>query len=161
MLKQEARNSWTGEIGEQRAIKLEEYLRAKLEEYSNALGVSQIEIFEAWEKDRTYSAINYYQEANQPSIKIDRVKVFRTVEDMLEAIREKKFRCPSCGGISTNPYSCNSGLEVQKATKKKPAKICDWKVYGLFGDLGKGIFVYCKDKLKGENIFMPISWESN
>lgn len=79
---------------------------------------------------------------------------------MIKTIGEKKFRCPSCGGISTNPYCCNSGLEVSKATKKKPAKVCDWKVGGLFGDLGKGIYVYCKDKMQGETIFMPISWEN-
>jgi len=29
----------------------------------------------------------------------------------------------------------------------------------LFGDLGKGIFVFCKDKVAGETIFMPIAWE--
>ena len=62
---------------------------------------------------------------------------------------------------TTNPYKCNSGEEVSKPTKKNPAKICDWNVDGLFGDLGKGIFVYCKDKLRGETIFMPISWEAD
>jgi hypothetical protein len=30
----------------------------------------------------------------------------------------------------------------------------------LFGDLGKGVFVYCKDRLAGESIFMPIAWET-
>ena len=87
-------------------------------------------------------------------LKSDKVKVFETVEEMLKAIREKQFRCPACGGISTNPYKCNSGLEMSKG------KICDWNVGGLFGDLGKGIFVYCKDKLQGETIFMPVAWEN-
>jgi hypothetical protein len=113
----------------------------------------QKEILEAWEKDRTYSAINYYQEANQPSFKADKVMVFETVDELYQAIGDKKFRCPSCGGISTNPYECNSGEEMSKG------KICDWKVYGLFGDLGKGVYVYIKDKLRGETIFTPISWE--
>lgn len=153
ILKGKARDSWSGETGEKRAEDLEKYLRAKLEEYSNALDIPQEEILNAWEQDRTYSAINYYQEANQPSIKSDKVKVFETVEEMLQEIGEKKFRCPSCNGISTNPYSCNSGEEMAKG------KTCDWKVYGLFGDLGKGVFVYIKDKLKGETIFLPISWE--
>lgn len=152
-LKEQARKSWDGEIGERRAVELEKYLRRKLEEYSNALGIPQKEILEAWEKDRTYSAINYYQEANQPSIKADKVKVFENVEEMLEAIGEKKFRCPCCNGISTNPYECNSDQEMSKG------KTCNWKAYGLFGDLGKGVYVYIKDQLKGETIFMPISWE--
>jgi hypothetical protein len=152
-LKEKARNSWSGETGERRAVELEKYLRGKLEEYSKALDIPQEEILKSWEEDRTYSAINYYQEANQPSIKADKVRVFETVDEMLKAIGDKKFRCPACNEISTNPYSCNSGEEMEKG------KTCDWKVYGLFGDLGKGVFVYIKDKLKGETIFTPISWE--
>ena len=153
MLKQKARDSWSGKTGEKRAVELESYLRNKLNEYSNALNIPQEEILKSWEDDRTYSAINYYQEVNQPSIKSDKVKVFETIEEMLQAVGEKKFRCPSCDGISTDPYSCNSGDEMSKG------KTCDWKVYGLFGDLGKGTFIYIKDKLKGETIFTPISWE--
>lgn len=152
-LKELARDSWSGETGESRAKDLEEYLRNKLDEYSCALGIPKEEILQSWEEDRTYSAINYYQEANQPSIKAGKVKVFNTTEEVLKAIGEKKFRCPSCNGISSNPYSCNSGEEMSKG------KICNWKVYGLFGDLNKGTFIYIKDKLKGESIFTPISWE--
>ncbi|MEN1969002.1 hypothetical protein WMZ97_13125 [Lentibacillus sp. N15] len=152
-LKDEARRSWDGELGVQRAIDLERYLRGKLEEYSRSLKIDQEEILKSWEEDRTYSAINYYQEANQPSIESEKVMVFNNVEEMLQAIGDKRFRCPSCGGVSTNPYSCNSGEEMSKG------KVCDWKVGGLFGDLGKGVYVYVKDQLKGETIFMPISWE--
>jgi hypothetical protein len=75
---------------------------------------------------------------------------------MRNSIGEKGFRCPACGGVSKNPYACNSGLPL-KGTKNG---LCDWKVYGLFSDMGKGIFVYCKDKLKGEAIFMPLAWEA-
>ena len=152
-LKQQARESWNGELGEQRAARLEEYLRTKLDEYSKATGLLQEEILKSWETHRNYSAINYYQESNQPSIKSGKVKVFDTVENMISAIGEKKFRCHSCGGISTNPYECNSGIKTK-------GKVCDWKVYGLFKDLGKGVFVYCKDKVIGETIFMPLSWEN-
>lgn len=153
MLKQQARDSWSGAEGERRAETLEKYLRAKLGEYSNVLGIPQEEILNSWEKDRTYTAINYYQECNQPSIKSDKVKVFDTVADMLKAVGEKQFRCPLCGGISKSPYRCNSEKMIK-------GKKCDWSVGGLFGDLGKGIFVYCKDKLRGEAIFMPVSWEN-
>ena len=152
-LKAEALKSWNGKTGEERSEQLEKYLRAKLQEYSEALGVPQDEILQAWEQKRKYSAINYYQESNQPSIKGGKVKVFETVSDLLQAIGEKKFRCPACGGISSNPYACNSGEMMSKG------KICDWKVYGLFGDMGKGIHVFVKEKMTGETIFMPLAWE--
>ena len=45
-------------------------------------------------------------------------------------------------------------------SKNKNRKIiCNWKGYGLFGNLDKGIYVFVKEKLKGENIFMPILLE--
>ncbi len=152
-LKQEARNSWDGDVGEQRAQDLENYLVNKLEEYSTKLNVSKEALLISWEEDRSYSAINYYQEANQPSIKSDKVKVFETVEDFIKKVGKPEFRCPSCNGVSTNPYSCNSGEEMSKD------KTCDWKVGGLFGDLGKGVYVFVKDQLKGETLFLPLSWE--
>lgn len=120
--------------------------------YEEKLGLNWEDILNSWEIDRSYWYMNYYQEANQPEINSDRVQVFETVEEMLKSIGEKEFRCPACGGVSTNPYQCNSGIEEN-------GKVCDWKVYGLFGDLGKGILVYCKDQLRGETIFMPLSWE--
>jgi hypothetical protein len=154
-LKQQARDSWKGEIGEQRAMNLEDYLKRKLKEYSDTLGIPQEDILKSWEKRRDYSAINYYQECNQPTLNGHNVRVFDTAEELLNSIGEKRFRCPACGGISTNPYECNSGLEMSEG------KICDWKVYGLFRDLGKGVFVFCKDKMQGETIFMPIAWEKS
>lgn len=153
-LKVLARDSWGGVEGERRAGKIETYLRAKLEEYSKALNITKEEILLAWEEKRNYSAINYYQECNQPSIEAGKVKVFESVEDMIKAIGQKKFICPACGCISTSPYECNSDKEIDK-------KKCDWKVYGLFSDLGKGVHVFCKDKMSGETIFMPASWKAH
>ncbi|GGN54943.1 hypothetical protein [Oceanobacillus indicireducens] len=121
--------------------------------YSDKLSVPINDILNSWVDGCDYSFMNYFQDANQPEINADKVRVFETIEDMLQAIGDKEFRCPSCDGVSTNPYSCNSGEEMSEG------KICDWKVYGLFGDLGKGVHVYIKNKLKGEDIFMPLSWE--
>ena len=153
-IKDEARRSWSGEIGEKRATEVEKYLRNKLKDYSDVTGLTQEEILKAWESHRNYSAINYYQECMQPSIKSGRVKVFNTTEEMMASIGDMKFRCPACEGISTNPYRCDSGIENK-------GKTCDWNVGGLFGDLGKGVFVYCKDKVIGETIFTPIAWEDD
>ena len=125
--------------------------RAK--QYGEKLGLNWEDILESWESGRSYWYMNYYQECNQPEINSDKVKVFESVDEMLKNIGEKQFRCPACGGISTNPYKCNTGLEMSKG------KICNWNCGGLFRDLGRGLFVSCKDKLAGQTIFMPISWE--
>jgi hypothetical protein len=151
-LKKDAYNSWSGAVGEERAETLEKYLRNKLKEYANVLDATEEEILKAWEKDRNYSVINYYKESNQPALNSKNVKVFETVKELHDSIGKKGFRCPLCEGVSKNPYECNSKLKVD-------GRICDWKVYGLFTDMGKGVHVLCKDKLKGELIFKPVAWE--
>lgn len=50
----------------------------------------------------------------------------------------------ACNGISVSPYECSP---------------CDWKVYGLFRDLGKGVYVFVKEHVRGELLFMPLAWE--
>jgi hypothetical protein len=122
--------------------------------YEQKTGVPATEILDAWEEKRDYWFLNYYQEANQPVILGDgSVRVFDTKDDALASIVSPQFRCPMCGGVSTNAYVCNSGKEMSAG------KICDWKVYGLMGHLGKGVFVFIKSMVKGDNIFMPIAWE--
>lgn len=153
MLKGKARDSWSGETGEKRAEDLEKYLRGKLEEYSNTLDIPQSDILNAWEKDRTYSAINYYQEANQPKLDASFVRVFDTVDDFRENIKEKGFRCPSCRAVSTSPYECDS------KQVRDDGKECDWKVYGFLRDLGKGVYIFVKEEMRSELMFMPIAWE--
>ena len=114
--------------------------------YAEKTGIPASQILDAWEKGRDYWYMNYYQESNQPRIGGERVRVFDTVQEMLASIGEPKFRCPMCDGISKSPYECSVAP-------------CDWKVYGLFRDCGKGIFVFIKDKVRGELMFMPIAWE--
>ena len=97
--------------------------------------------------------MNYDQECRQPRIEGERVRVFDTVEDMMASIGKSGFRCPCCSGISSSPYECDTGIVRSDGT------VCDWKVYGLFGGLGKDVFVYCKDKVRGEHMFMPVAWE--
>lgn len=125
----------------------------RAEHYAEKLNLPINDILNSWEDDCDYSFVNYYQDANQPLIENDYVRVFDTIDDLLVSIGEKKFRCPCCNGISTNPYNCNSNEVISSG------KPCDWKVYGLFMDLGKGVYIYIKDKLKGETMFMPLSWE--
>jgi hypothetical protein len=116
--------------------------------YAKKTGLDPTDILNSWEKDRNYWYMNYYQDSNQPEIKGDFVRVFETFEDLKKNIKKPEFRCPSCGGVSKNPYKCTCDK-------------CDWKSYGLFGTAGKGVFVFIKKELKGEEIFKPIAWENN
>ena len=154
-LKNEARASWDGSVGEDRATALEKFVRGMLYDYSEALGLSQEEILKSIEGSRTWSAINFYQEARFP--KLSNVKLFDSRDALLAATPSRKFRCPRCEGVSTSPYDCNSGKDMELG------KVCDWKSYGLFGTLGKGVFVAIKgDFLKYpriEEIFTPIDFE--
>lgn len=145
------RNKYTNDSGYQKKF---DWVIDRAKHYGEKLDLDWQDVLTSWENDRSYWYMNYYQDSNQPEIKGEKVRTFESVQSMLESIGEKKFRCPSCSGVSTDPYECNSGKGMSKG------KICDWKVYGLFGDLGKGIFVFCKDKLRGETIFLPLSWEA-
>lgn len=121
--------------------------------YAERVGVSVERILDGWEAERNYWYMSYYQDANQPLLDGAQVRVFQKAEDLSAAIDEFKFRCPMCGGVSSSPYRCDSGDEMA------PGKVCDWKVYGLFRDLGKGIFCYVLDLMRGEQMFMPLDWE--
>ncbi len=135
-----------------RYLEKHKWILERAEHYAGKTGLSSEELLTAWEEKRNYWYMNYYQEANQPEIKGDEVKVFETIEEMLKSIGDKKFRCPSCNGVTSDPYTCKSGVV-------KEGRECDWKVYGFLGDLGKGASVFVKEKLSGETIFMPIAWE--
>lgn len=111
--------------------------------YGEKLNLPWEAILDEWEDNRGYWYMNYYQDCNQPEIKGDQVRVFETAEELKQSVGAKQFRCPTCGEITNSPYVCH---------------ICDWKVYGLL--LPRNVvFVYCKEKLKGENWFMPVAWE--
>ena len=128
------------------------WIIARANHYAEKTGLTAVSILEAWEQRRDYWYMNYYQEANQPEIGGGRVRVFETVADMLASIGNPAFRCPACGGVSTSPYKCTTG-------KKLHGKVCNWKVGGLFGHMGKGVNVFVKDKLASESLFMPVAWE--
>jgi hypothetical protein len=120
--------------------------------YAEKTGLTPEAILDAWEAKRDYWYMNFYQECNQPEIKADKVRVFATTEELMTSIGNAGFRCPYCAGVSKSPYTCNTGLMVA-------GKPCDWKVYGLFGHLGKGIYVFVTEQINGGNIFMPVAWE--
>lgn len=127
--------------------------------YAEKTGLTVEEILNAWESDRSYWYMNYYQEANQPEIKEGAVRVFETVDDLRSSIGNDGFVCPHCKGVSRSPTKCDSGINLKLMNGGRGP--CDWKSYGLFGTLGQGVYVFCKDKVSGQNIFMPVAWQNN
>ncbi|MDO8654217.1 MAG: hypothetical protein Q7R66_18760 [Undibacterium sp.] len=153
-LANEARDGWQGHVGERRAIDLIAFLNKTLANYSQVLGMSEDQIMVAIESKRDYSAINFYQNSKFPSL--ENVVVFESTEEVKGRYPSGKYRCPSCNGISTDPYVCN----VAPASGKKQ---CDWKSYGLFGTLGKGLRVVVRSTFLEHpvvhEIFMPLEAE--
>lgn len=142
--------SWHGETGKIRAAKVDALLDRIVPEYASLLGITQSEVLQAIESNRTYSEVNYYQESHFPLL--DKVSVFESLNDFKDKYPSGKYTCPSCDGSSTSAYECDAG-------KDKNGKPCNWKSYGLFGTMGKGLKVVIKDDFlkspKVHEIFMP------
>lgn len=126
--------------------------------YAEKTGLDAADILDKWESGRTYWYMNYYQDAEQPEIKDENVRMFETIKDLRKSIGSSGFRCPLCGGVSKSPYECDSGIIISKIKDGRDGP-CNWKVYGLFRDMGKGVHVFVKSELHGETMFMPIAWE--
>lgn len=122
--------------------------------YAEKTGLAATDILDAWEGIRDYWYMNFYQDCNQPKLDGEQVRVFETMEDLLDSIGQGGYRCPRCEGVSKNAYECDSGLEMA------PGEVCNWKSYGLFGTLGKGVSIFVKSELRGNSAFMPIAWET-
>ena len=131
----------------------------RAEHYAEKTGLNAAEILDAWEAGRNYWYMNYYQDANQPRLEGDRVRVFETIDDFKSAVGDLGFRCPKCEGVSKSPYACDTGEATSDFSGGRGSITCDWKVYGLFRDLGAGVHVFIKSEMKGGQIFMPIAWE--
>ncbi|MEQ0217802.1 hypothetical protein ABLV18_27070 [Klebsiella sp. CN_Kp114] len=137
-----------------------DFIDHMLEQYSEKLAVPPGEIIQAMESIRSYSAPNFYQEANLPDLY--GVTIYETLADFRNAIPSNKFRCPSCGGVSNSPYDCDS----IKATKEHPdGVICGWKSYGLFRTINKGARILILSEFLTKpvvhEIFMPLDIEES
>lgn len=154
-IKQKARDSWRGATGEQQAEKLEQFLRGMLPAYADALGYSQTAILSALEKRRDVDVTNFYQESKYPPV--GAFVIYENQAALQQAFPSRKFRCPLCEGVTTDPYECHSGLEME------PGKLCDWKAYGLFKTVGRGLRFTVKDAFLEnaiiDEIFLPLELE--
>jgi len=124
--------------------------------YAEKTGIDWKDILKGWEEQRGYSWNNFYQEANQPEIKSDNVIVVENKKDYLKRFPSKKFICPNCKGISTDPSRCDSGVKVKLINGTGKEEPCNWCAGGLFGTLGNGVHVFLKDDLRLIEIFKPI-----
>lgn len=123
-----------------------QWILERADHYAEVFNATRDEIIEKWEEDRSYWYMNYYQDSNQPLLSGESIKVFATTDEALDSFEDKGFRCPKCAGESKDPYECSE-------------ESCDWKSYGLFGTMGKGVHVAVKEKLMVTEIFKPIAWE--
>lgn len=131
-----------------------EWVVERANHYAEKTGMTPAAVIDGWEAHRSYWYMSYYQDANQPLLEGDSVRVFEDTDDLRTAVGEAGFRCPRCGGVSSSAYECDSGKPMNKK-----GEICNWKVFGLFRDLGAGVYVYVKDQARGQQIFMPVAWE--
>ena len=135
------------------------WIVSRAEHYAEKTGLSAPDILDAWERGRDYWYMNFYQDANQPEIAGDRVRVFGTLDEMRASVGDAGFRCPLCDEVSKDAYACDSGVVVKNIKDGKDGP-CNWKVYGLLGDLGRGVYVFVKSEMRGNRIFKPIAWET-
>jgi hypothetical protein len=135
----EVYNGWPGQTGLERVKNVVTFICDRVPQYAKVMGKSELETLELFAKSRNCNYTNYFQNANFPDLL--EVFVFDTIEDLKARFPSKQYQCPCCGGISTDYQECNSG----KIVDKKGKEICNWKVYGLFGDMGKGIKVIVKN----------------
>ncbi len=162
LIGQQAYDSWKGHTGTERKKAVLDLINKNLPIYSELLGIPPERVLEAWENARKVNVVNYYQESTFPDLA--GVLVFDSVIDFKARFPSGKSICPACEGESTDFYECNSGLNMNM-TKNGPHKPCNWKVYGLFGDMGKGIKVLIKDQFttspKPTTLFKPIELLEN
>lgn len=123
--------------------------------YAEICGVTYEQVLDVWEENRTYWYMNYYQESSQPlPDRKTKVYVVDSVDDLVNKIKEhgnKGFRCSCCGGVTTKPYNCDSGLNPPKSKS-----ICNWNTYGLFRG---GVPIIYKKEMRSEYIFKPLYLE--
>ena len=116
---------------------------ARAQQYADRLGVDREKVLEAWENDRGYWYVNYYQESNQPSLEGKDVVVMAEWAAEGERLYGKerldwKFKCPFCGHVQTARMFKNAGMNPHLAYTNCASryglggkKTCKWTIGGL------------------------------
>lgn len=82
------------------------WILKRADEYAKFAGTNRDAILKAWEEDRTYWYMNYYQESNQPDPSDGDVIWIENFRDELTrkfgpSELDWKFRCPVCGIVQS------------------------------------------------------------
>lgn len=109
--------------------------------YADKLNVKFEDVIAAWEENRNYAAVNYYQNANFPEIDGDTLLV-DDVDELKTICKGEGFICGACSKHISSPYEC---------------KKCGWKTYGLLGPGKDALYVVLKPAMRGEWIFRPVA----
>ncbi|MBO4499175.1 MAG: hypothetical protein J5732_02850 [Bacteroidaceae bacterium] len=121
----------------------------RAQQYADRLGVDREKVLEAWESDRDYWYVNYYQESNQPSLEGKNVVTLAEWEAEGERLYGKerlewKFRCPACGNVQTarmfkdagkDPHLCYINCASRYGLGGR--KDCKWTTGGLLNIGGR------------------------
>lgn len=119
------------------------WIMERAQHYSEKTGKTVEEIIEIWEKDRTYSYMNYYQEGNQPLLFFDKIYNY---DDWIKELKARfgddakqwAFKCPSCGNTQTAQMFLDHKIEAPENKvyyscigRFVKGKGCDWTLGGL------------------------------
>lgn len=130
--------------------------------YADFLGLSTEEILTAWERERDYWYMNFYQDGNQPPLSGERKNTYIFDDEATARVaisqckEEKKFRCALCREPTKSPQTCDSGAIVENIKDGKDGP-CNWTSYGLFKT---GVTLVVKSPFCIYQIFMPIALEA-
>lgn len=135
-----------------------EWALERAQQYADRLGTDRETVLEAWEYDRDYWYMNYYQESNQPSL--DGNASVATFDDWEQEGQRLygadrlawRFRCPACGNVQTMRQFKDAGLVPNLAYLHCASrhglggsKTCKWTIFGLLRAVGRYVIdaSYC------------------
>lgn len=122
------------------------WIMDRAEMYAKLTKKTKEEVLTAWEEQRTYWYMNFYQESNQPEIKADGMNIVLH-DDWIKSLKDKfgedskqwKFKCASCGNIQSRQDFIDNGAEENSDAiyyncigRFVKGKGCDWTLGGLF-----------------------------
>lgn len=146
-------NGWPGKTGEDRVREKMALIALRVPQYAAVMGKTHLEFLTVYAAARQCNYTNWFNESRLPDL--SEVMIFENTQEFIKRFPSGKSICPACGGESTDFQECNTGKVVDKK-----GNVCDWKAYGLFRTMGKGIQVILKDKIEGfpspVTLFKPI-----
>lgn len=132
-----------------------EWVLQRAQQYADFCHTERDKVLAAWEEDRTYWFVNYYQECNQPDLQANTglfgKKIVTLDEWMAEGQRlfgedrlDWRFRCPMCGHIQTGRQFQDAGKDPHRAYFNCASRFglggkknCKWTTGGLLAIGGR------------------------